>query len=255
MEENNQFYLSYSKISTYLKCPLKYKFMYIDNLPTLAKSYFSFGNSIHKALEEFYDPNKNFKDLKKNPYSYLMELLERSWISAGYSTFSDELRAKREAKKILTDFYRKHIFGFKPAYSVEKVFSFELEGFKVEGRIDRIDERNGKFTIIDYKTSSFLPEFFKEDELLQPIIYRIAIDYIIKDIEVEKVVLYFLRHQKMIDFEIDEHLMNKGKQKIIEVGSLIRNGVFYPKLNGYCSSCDFREICSAFSKKEITREV
>jgi len=248
MEETG-FYLSHSKISTYLKCPLRYKFIYIDNLETVVRSYFSFGNSIHKVLEEFYDPAKNYRDLGKTPLPYLMELLDMHWINAGYASSYQEKKAKADAKSILVDFYKENIYSFKPAYLVEKDFSFKLGDFVVKGRIDRIDKNDGRYSIIDYKTSSLLPSSFTEEEVLQPIIYRIAIEHIIPggSIDVSEVSLYFLRQQKKINFTIDDHLINKSKKRIIEVGNLIKQGVFYPKKNGYCSNCEFRNICPVFN--------
>ena len=44
-------HLSYSAISTYLTCPLKYKFHYIDQLPpAFTSSSLAFGSSIHEAV-------------------------------------------------------------------------------------------------------------------------------------------------------------------------------------------------------------
>jgi RecB family exonuclease len=248
--EETEFHLSYSKISTYLKCPMRYKFIYVDNLETVVRSYFSFGNSIHKVLEEFFDPAKNYKELGKDPYLYLMDLLDSHWISAGYSKPVEEKRAKIEAKNILINFYKENISTFKPAYLVEKNFSFRLDAFEVRGRIDRIDENDGKYSIIDYKTSSLLPTSFTEEEVLQPIIYRIAIEHLIPEesIDVSEVSLYFLRHQKKVSFKINDHLIDKFKRRIIEVGNRINKEEFDPdpKDNGYCSKCEFGNICPAF---------
>lgn len=243
MAEHKKFYLSFSRLSTYLKCPLRYKFIYIDNLPTIPRSYFSFGNTIHKVLEIFYDPNRNFIEQEKAPYKYIMELLDSCWLSRGYASMREEVRAKQEAKKILTNFYRRSIFAFQPALFVEKEFSFYLEGFEIKGRIDRIDERSGRFIVVDYKTNSVLPEFFKEEEFLQPIIYNIAARKILETKYIEFISMYFLKFNRKIDFSLDDNVIEKGKKRIYEVGNLITKGNFKPKMNGSCSSCEFKNKC------------
>jgi putative RecB family exonuclease len=249
MEHDNNFYLSFSRLSTYIKCPMRYKFIYVDNLPTIPRSYFSFGNSIHKVLETFYHPEKNFIELGKSPYKYMLELLDASWISDGYSSNLEEIRAKNEAKKILTDFYRKSIFAFRPALFVEKSFSFNIENFELKGRIDRIDERAGHFTIVDYKTNSIMPDLFREEDFLQPVIYYIAGKEILNTNKIDAVSLYFLKFDKKINFSFDDSVVEKSKKRIHEIGTLIQKGDFRAKANGNCSNCEFRNICLAFSGK------
>jgi len=248
MEKDTDFHLSYSRIAVYDDCPKRYKFIYVDKLPTMERSYFSFGNSIHKALEIFYHPEKNFVRTKKPPLEYLLKLLDEHWISAGYRTEYQEKKAKEEALQILRKLYRETIFGFHPAYLVEKSFSFRLGEFKVVGKIDRIDQTSDGYIIIDYKTSRTLPRFFKEIDLLQPIIYYIGAKEFLGLEKVDYVSLYFVRFNKKVKFDISEELLKKGKGKIIQVGEAIQRSEFPTKADGSCSTCEFKNICPAFSK-------
>lgn len=245
MGKNTKMYLSFSKISTYLKCPERYKFIYVEGLPTSVRSYFSFGNSIHKALEDFYKEDARLIK-NKSPSVYLLELLEKNWISEGYSSIKEEVRAKGEAKRILSKYYRAEMFTYKPALAVEKEFSFDFNGIDVKGRIDRIDDSPGGVSIVDYKTSNLLPDLFKEEEIMQPLIYKIGVSSILPGKNVEKITFYFLRHGKKINFEINENLLLKGTQRMTEVINEILKGNFYPKVNGFCGQCEFRNICPAF---------
>jgi hypothetical protein len=43
--------LSYSAVSTYEKCPLSYRFQYIEKIEVKPTPYLSFGKSLHSALE------------------------------------------------------------------------------------------------------------------------------------------------------------------------------------------------------------
>src|SRR5271157_5234043 len=48
-------HLSYSQINTYLACPLKYKYHYIDRIePPFVSSALVFGSCIHEAVGAFY---------------------------------------------------------------------------------------------------------------------------------------------------------------------------------------------------------
>ena len=48
-------HLSYSQINTYLCCPLKYKFHYLDRIePPFVSSALAFGSCIHETVGAFY---------------------------------------------------------------------------------------------------------------------------------------------------------------------------------------------------------
>ena len=48
-------YLSWSAISTFLKCPLRYRFHYLDQLPEeFVSSNLIFGSAIHSALDVYF---------------------------------------------------------------------------------------------------------------------------------------------------------------------------------------------------------
>lgn len=254
MEKQDNFYLSYSKISTYLKCPLRYKFIYVDNLPTEVKPYFSLGNTVHKVLEKFYSKDENFIVLKKDPYAYLLELLEQNWISAGYKNEIEEMRAKNEARKMLIEYYRNNIFGFEPAHEVETEFSFPFLGIEVKGRIDRVDNYKGGFRIVDYKTNNYLSDSFKDSEILQPVIYKLAGCYKYGKGSIKSVSFHFLRKNRYIDFEITDFLIEKSKRIMEDVTNGIFKGKFEPKVNGSCESCEFKDICAAYALSKLSRK-
>ncbi len=249
MAETKEFHLSFSRIAIYDNCPMRYKFIYVDKLSTMPRGYFSFGSTIHKVLEIFYHPDKNFIKQKRPPLEYLMELLDEHWISDGYKGGEEE-RARKEAIDLLKKIYRENIFGFSPAYEVEKNFSFNLDKFKVIGRIDRIDKVGNAYKIIDYKTNRILPKFFREIDLLQPIIYYIAGKEALHLPKIETVSLLFVRYNKEISFDLNDRLVEKGKEKIIRTGEQILANNFEPKVGKNCSTCEFRDICPAFKKTE-----
>ncbi|WP_405297829.1 PD-(D/E)XK nuclease family protein, partial [Methanobrevibacter sp.] len=47
--------LSKSKINTYLKCPLEFKFQYIDEIEVEPNKYMVLGSDVHSVAETFAD--------------------------------------------------------------------------------------------------------------------------------------------------------------------------------------------------------
>ena len=70
-------YVSYSQISTYLRCPLEFKFKYVDRIePRFVPSSVAFGEAVHKALAFFYREAMDGRGFK---LPELLEGFEESW--------------------------------------------------------------------------------------------------------------------------------------------------------------------------------
>jgi len=145
---------SYSKLSLYEECPLKYKFKYIDKIKEEPKSYFAFGHSIHHAMEFLYA-------VKAPPFPALAELLEafkkdwglKSYLEKGYR---DPLRAEDDYNKgleMLRNYYRHHEGKFKLPFLLEYSTDVEVDGLLVRIIADKIEYRGGgEIILVDYKT-------------------------------------------------------------------------------------------------------
>src|ERR1051326_7311362 len=96
--------LSHSSISLFNECPQKYKFKYIDKVPVKPRHFFSFGQSVHSALEFFYG-------VKLPMPPSLEELLAQyraGWVRGGYRDEAQEADYFEEGRRILTRFHDKH---------------------------------------------------------------------------------------------------------------------------------------------------
>ncbi|HCE00424.1 MAG TPA: hypothetical protein DER07_05235, partial [Armatimonadetes bacterium] len=77
--------LSPTKISTYLACPSKYRWTYVDERGRWyirSKSYFSFGTTLHKVLQRFHDS----RDAGVQTVGQALAAYEESWIEAGFES-------------------------------------------------------------------------------------------------------------------------------------------------------------------------
>ena len=80
--EKRPLVLSYSQISIYQQCPLKYKFQYIERRPSKPSPHLDFGITIHNTLKDFhedFDPNRA-------SLADLLNLYEKSWLAEGYES-------------------------------------------------------------------------------------------------------------------------------------------------------------------------
>jgi putative RecB family exonuclease len=153
-------YISWSAISTFRTCPLKYKFRYIDGLPEESvSSALVFGSGIHTAVEQHFqavlsgDPKP---DLDALLFAYRSAWLPHDPDAIQFG--STETRASLDAlaARMLT------VFLNNPAASVQgRVLGVEEEirGMLVEGvpdlygRVDLLMEDSDSLVITDIKTS------------------------------------------------------------------------------------------------------
>jgi RecB family exonuclease len=146
--------LSPSKISTYLACPSKYMWTYVDDRGKWflrSKSYYSFGTSLHAVLQRFHDSG----DAGVTTAAEAVAELEQSWIEAGYESQDHMMQAMAEGKQIV-ERYIDQVAAL-PAttntVAVEKSLRLDLGPFVLLGRIDRIDRHDdGTIEVVDYKS-------------------------------------------------------------------------------------------------------
>ena len=139
--------LSFSRLNTYLQCPRRYYYRYILNVkpPVMPQtaSAADFGNSLHRALFEYYSKFERF-DLAKFE-TVLRELntppLER-----------EITMIKMEKFKAVED--TRYEAGWR-VQGLEKELDSVFAGVRITGKIDRIDVCGGELAVIDYKSGKF----------------------------------------------------------------------------------------------------
>jgi RecB family exonuclease len=230
--------LSYSSISTYIECPLKFKLKYIDGLKEKPKSYFSFGRSLHSAMEFMYSyqpPPPKLEDVLK---SY-----EVSWVSEGYTSQEEEEGYYSYGKKIITEYYNLHVKELKRPLAVEYRFDLEVEGIPITGFIDRVDRiSDNKAEIIDYKSGKKVFDKSRVEKNEQLTLYQLAVEESI-GIHVGKLTIYHLPSQTPVSVEArNAKKIKEIRSKVLKVSELINKGEFPPKKGRFCP-CDFPEHC------------
>jgi len=253
-------YVSWSSLSTFRTCPLKYKFRYIDGLPEESvSSALIFGTGIHTAIEQHFqailsgDPKP---DLDALLFAYRSAWLPHDPDAIQFG--SSETRASLDAlaSKMLT------VFLASPAASVKgRVLGVEEEirGMLVEGvpdlfgRIDLLTEDSDSLIITDIKTSrgKWSPEQV-EDSSEQLLLYSRLASEISPG---KKIVTRFLVLTKTKEPVLEEHVAEVKPEKFARtlagaqrVWQAMQMGIFYPAPSVVgCAGCGYRSACRGWA--------
>jgi RecB family exonuclease len=243
--------LSPSKITTFLACPAKYRYQYLDSRgrPFMkAKSYFSFGSSLHRALERFHDSN----DTGVTTTEELLTAYEESWIDAGYQSAEEMAEAFGEGYEILEQHAQEWVRRKTTAKTLftERQFSLELEAFRLIGRIDRLDEHeDGRLEIVDYKSGRSKVEEGDVKNDIAMSIYQLLIRRKYPDRPVFATI-YALRTGAQASAELNDAEIDQLQADIQKLGEEILSYTdsyweLRPSPKKICNGCDFLKLCSA----------
>ena len=230
-------FLSYTQISTYENCPLKYKYKYVLNVPTLPSHALSFGNTIHETLKLFHE-RLLFKDVS---LVELYKIYEEKWEPLGYLDEKHRKERFADGRKLLKEYYRSLDKAIKPL-GLEKSFNIQINEVRFYGKIDRIDSLgNGKVEIIDYKTGKTKTQ--KEvDKDKQITLYALGAKEAL-GFNPTKFTLYFVEKNEKINTTRTEENIQKTVVEIKKVIENIKEGNFEPKSGFLCGWCDYKDIC------------
>jgi putative RecB family exonuclease len=233
--------ISYSAFDTFNRCPLQYKFSYIDRVKVPQKPEFFFGGLIHEIVQYALT-----KDPIIPPVEELLKILKEKWQT-------DIFPSKQESDQYFdfgVDMIKKFHAGFKPGLrnivATEKRFQIPLnEKHVLSGIIDRVDKLPiGSFEVIDYKTSKKLPSQIDVDKDKQLCIYNLAINSLWPDAKDIRLTLYFLKHDTQITTKRRPDEVESIKEEIIDTAERIEKETdFLPRDNALCDWCDYQKMC------------
>ncbi len=238
---------SYSQLESFKTCPLQYKYQYILKVPTQVNAAASFGDTIHRTLQKFYE---EFMLDKTVNLDRMITIFNGLWSPIGYSSQSHEKKMKKEGAMMLKKYFE---ILHNPNVSVmglEKLFKIRLNfDTFLTGKIDRVDNTsNGGIEIIDYKTGK-KPDEKELQKSLQLSIYALAaMDKGLYHQELEKVTLtfYYLQDVSKISMQRTPQDIARVKEEVERTISEIRTNEFKAKVGPWCNYCAFRMICEAW---------
>jgi DNA helicase II / ATP-dependent DNA helicase PcrA len=247
---------SYSQLKGYETCPYQYYLGFILKIPVTGKAVFSYGKTMHSALQKFFASikesgdvrqddlfNKKDKDKKELPSEKeLMEMYMGSWIDDWYESKEQKQEYKKQGEKSLKNLYQQVKENTPKVIELEKGFNFKIKDYSIRGVIDRVDHvGNNKVEIVDYKTGRAKTE--KTVEKDQLLMYQMAAKETF-NWDIDKLTFYYLDNNTQVSFLGTDEEIDKQKEKMLERIKQIRSADFNATPSKFkCQYCDFKNIC------------
>lgn len=241
--------VSYSQMSLFQQCGLKYFFAYVDGWKEPPNASLAGGTITHDVIERLYrlDPSERTLNVAMD---LLREFGARMLEKPEYKTFATDNKMKLAVKEAVENLFQiesPHELVVQPEH-IEMELDVEINGVKFFGKVDRFTI-DGINRVTDYKTGK-APGRFIDGKLAQPYLYALGFktQY---DIDVDEVELIFLNAKEVVRREVSSGLMNEQGEKLAEMRidseRSIANGEWDARPSALCGWCAFERVCPAKS--------
>jgi RecB family exonuclease len=237
--------LSFSRIDTYRTCPRRFRFSYVDRLPTRPSPHLSFGTSIHGALESFHDrrlPGPPTED-------ELLGFLYEAWDSRGFEELprEEQVAYYRHAQQVLRRYHARPWPEGRTTAATEAWFEMPVAyEAVVVGSIDRVDvDADGHLHVVDYKTNRKARSRTEVAGSLQLALYALACRHMFGALP-QTVALDFVVPGLTVAVHLDELDLDAAREAVLATAAAIRAERFETVPNRLCDWCDHRAVCPAW---------
>lgn len=234
--------ISFSRVSAYEFCPVKFKFIYRDRKYVPPTPAISLGQTVHKTLEQYHQQQGTTME-------QLIEAYDQCWVNEGFTSPQQTLDFYEKGHKMLERYFAAEQGSPAAIVHLEKNFALTLGRNKLMGIIDRIDKHpDGTYEVIDYKTHAELWPQEKVDADLQLSIYAIAFNELFGFMP-QRLTYYFLAHGvKRYTVRTPEQIA-AATERINGIARLMARDEFPPN-TANCYRCDFKKACPFSTAQE-----
>ena len=232
--------LSKSKVNTYLKCPLEFKFQYIDEIEAEPNKYMALGSDVHLIAEKF---SEQFGD-DLDDVDIENELFKIAYnLGIGH--------ADEHVENLGVFFREVFVENDYKLFSQEEYLLDEAHRFS--GICDIIlENEDGSLTVVDYKTSKSSSFSKYRRELCY---YKLLVENVYGK-EVTNVGVFFTKNGRLRLLNVSDE-DNKRKflhsdeikdaiDTMYEVRRKVNNEEFPAKRQYVCRFCTYKEICDEY---------
>lgn len=239
--------LSPSKITTYLACPVKYRWTYVDERGKWylrSRNYYSFGTTLHRVLQRFHDAG----DQGVQTVAQAVAAVEENWIEAGYRSQEEMQEALGLGKEIVATYVETQLSHPTEGMVllIEKQLRKDLGPFVLLGRVDRVDQLpDGTLDIIDYKSGR---QTVSSEDIAHDLamgVYQILVAHKYPDQPVQATIIA-LRSGVRATASLDADQRAELETQLTKLGSEILDRDYeelVPVYKDLCPNCDFLPLC------------
>jgi DNA helicase-2/ATP-dependent DNA helicase PcrA len=246
--------LSNYQIDDYLTCPYKYKLIHVIKIPIREEPNIIYGLCMHKVASEFF---KARQEGGKISLEELKDIFRSMWKPTGFISAGHEQRRFEQGMRNIEEFYAEESRNSIVPKFIEKDFEYKMgEDIIIRGRWDRIDEIEGAWRVIDYKTSDVKDLEKAREKLDSPNISRQLKLYSISFERVfgrplDEVGVYFFESRITAFKKMRKDTLEKYEKQIHDVAAEIREKNFEATPSAFvCKYCAFFNICP-FSRADV----
>ncbi len=251
---------SISQIEKFERCPLQYKFIYVDKIKRYVEGIEAFlGQRFHEAMEWLY----RAREARVVPLEELLEYYEGAWAKKWHGEVvirkegrtADDYRLM--GRRFIEDYYKRHHpFEEGRILGLERYIRFPLDDagrYRFKGIIDRLMKApDGAFEVHDYKTGSNLMDQKEADEDRQLALYQIGVQHLWPDAEVVRLVW----HMVAFDMEMRSTRTPEDLERLkAEIAGLIdrieAETEYEPHETALCDWCAYWDLCPV--KKHLVK--
>jgi putative RecB family exonuclease len=239
-----------------MQCSLKYKFLYVDELPKPFKpSGLAFGSAFHSTLAWFHKQRMNGNNVSLEK---LFKIFDADWYA---QKTGDEIRFKGDESESKFKVLAKELLSLYLNHNNVKPMEAEMPfvvplvnpstgerlNVNFEGFIDLI-ERNG--TIAEFKTSSQTMNPSVVDNHLQLTAYSYAYEMLYQKPPRLLKLVDFVKTKKPRVVVLETYSEKLDYQRFFNLAKEILKGiqsqVFFPRQSFMCKDCEYMESCKAW---------
>jgi len=237
------------KLKTYMQCPMKYKFLHVENRTgrKLSAHHLSFDGILKQAVEEFQKKTlMKFEDIQPDELS---RMIEANWDPARFEGVenAEEFReAARKAGRVMTQWFadnRAFLFTHRREPALGVFAEYFVQPISVWVRLDRIERMpEGNLRLVIFKSGArqILPQEMKYDLGIR--LQMAAARELFGD-AMNRFAFVYLRDGNTIEIPIEALDLEALPAELLETIRKIQDGDFDPHLGPLCSVCEFLEEC------------
>jgi putative RecB family exonuclease len=251
--------LSPSRINTFVGCPMKYRFQYIESVPTLPSGAMVRGSFVHRVLELLLarDRDERTNDAVREDFDTAKQefKLRDDWRMLALDA-TDEESFWESSRECVRAYYRIERPADANIVHLEKWVSAPLGEFEVAGFIDRLERDHQGLVVSDYKTSVPKSAQYSTDNFRQLTYYAMMCEVQMNETP-HSVRVYYLGGGKD-EYPRDKRVVSKvvTADSIAEVRETARQvygaieagkstGEFATNVTKLCDWCDYQQWCPA----------